>query len=230
MIPTVLGPVQAVSVTGSCSPREHLLNKPSPADLKAFHDNPITLARLAEFRSGKVSGGGATELDTASNKLFSLDECVQELASLKGVGSGLVLECSRQAEGRYPSGLAEISERSGMHIVMAASWRRVRAVGLVVAGGGCVHSNQVKSRTRRGDSFRLLDRCMLSPRMTCTRNIVLRSIGVSFVWRMKEVRCHTVHCSAIATAVETFCKSDRSERHTAAVHQQAQMNDVVHVS
>lgn len=121
MIATVLGPIEVSSVTGSCSPHEHLLNKPSPSDLKALHDNPITLATLAEARSSGDTGRFAI-----SNTLFSLDECVQELESLTDAGGGLVLACSTQREGRDPPGLAEISRRTGVHVVMAASWQAVR--------------------------------------------------------------------------------------------------------
>lgn len=92
--------------------------------MKALHDNPITLANLAEIRSSGDSGRLA-----ASNRLFSLDESVQELASLKGGGGlvVLVLECSAVSDGRDPSGLADISRRSGVSVVMAASAKEVGA-------------------------------------------------------------------------------------------------------
>lgn len=61
-----------------------------------------------------------------SNRLFSLDEGVQELALLKDAGGGLVLACSTAGEGRDPSGLAEISRRTGLGVVMAASWNEVQ--------------------------------------------------------------------------------------------------------
>lgn len=120
MIATVLSPVEAGSITGSCSCREELLHKASQAIMKTLHDNPITLGNLAEIRSSGDSGRLA-----ASNRLFSLDESVQELASLKD-GDGLVLECSAVSDGRDPAGLAEISRRSGLRIVMAASAKEVR--------------------------------------------------------------------------------------------------------
>ena len=114
MIATVLGPFDPGRITGSCSSREELLHKASPATMKALHDNPITLANLAEVRSSDDRGHLS-----ASNRLFSLDESVQELASLDG--GGLVMECSAVIDGRDPSSLAEISRRSGVTIVMAAS-------------------------------------------------------------------------------------------------------------
>lgn len=117
MIATVLGPVDKSSVTGSCSAHEHLLQKPSPADIKAIQDNPITLLNLAEARSCGGEGGRFT----ASNRLFSLDESVQEVRSLVDAGGGLVLECSTPGRGRDPSGLADISTRTGINVVMAAS-------------------------------------------------------------------------------------------------------------
>lgn len=119
MIATVLGPLDAGSITGRCCSREELLHKASPAIMKALHDDPITLANLAEVRSSGDRGRLA-----ASNRLFSLDESVQELASLKG-GDGLILECSAVSDGRDPAGLAEISRRSGVSIVMAASAKEV---------------------------------------------------------------------------------------------------------
>ncbi|CAM9299642.1 unnamed protein product [Ectocarpus fasciculatus] len=115
MIPTVLLPVAADAVAGTCSSREELLHKATTSTSStttAFHDNPITLASLCEARS---SG------DADRFRLFSLDEGVQELASLKDAGGGLLVECSTAAEGRDPSGLAEISRRSGLGIVLGAS-------------------------------------------------------------------------------------------------------------
>lgn len=133
MIATVLGPIHKSSVTGSCSAHEHLLQKPSPSDMKAIHDNPITLLSLAEARSG--DGGRFA----ASNRLFSLDESVQEIRSLVDAGGSLVLECSTQREGRDPSGLADISTRTGICIVMAASWARKHMVSrsIVRSKRGC---------------------------------------------------------------------------------------------
>lgn len=133
MIATVLGPIDKSFVTGSCSAHEHLLQKPSPSEKKAIHDNPITLLSLAEARSGD---GGRFAV---SNRLFSLDESVQEIRSLVDAGGSLVLECSTPREGRDPSGLADISARTGIGIVMAASWTRKHVVSrcIVRSERGC---------------------------------------------------------------------------------------------
>ncbi|CBJ32441.1 conserved unknown protein [Ectocarpus siliculosus] len=112
MIPTVLLPVAADAVAGACSSREELLHRATTSSMTAFQDNPITLANLCEARS---SG------DADRFRLFSFDEGVQELASLKDAGGGLLVECSTAAEGRDPSGLAEISRRTGLGIVLGAS-------------------------------------------------------------------------------------------------------------
>lgn len=122
-VATVLGAVNAAIISGSISSREELLHKVSPAVMKTIHENPLTMGNLAEVRSGGDSGRLAP-----SNRLFSLDESVQELASLKDVpggDGGLVVEASAASEGRDPSGLAEISRRSGLSIVMAASVKEV---------------------------------------------------------------------------------------------------------
>lgn len=132
MIPTVLGPVEAQSITGSCSSREELLHhqvvprnhaakEHELVTMRAIRDNPITLANLAEVRSSGDAGRLAP-----CNRLFSLDESVQELALLKDAGGGLVLACSAAGDGRDPSGLAEISRRTGLGVVMAASWNEVQ--------------------------------------------------------------------------------------------------------
>ncbi len=127
-VPTVLGSVDADAavISGSICSREELLHRVSPAIMKTIHENPITLGNLAEVRSGGDSGRLAV-----SNRLFSLDESVQELASLKDVPGGeggLVLEATAAGEGRDPSGLAEISRRSGLSIVMAASVKEVHTI------------------------------------------------------------------------------------------------------
>lgn len=133
MIATVLGPIDKSFVTGSCSAHEHLLQKPSPSDMKAIHDNPITLLSLAEARSG--NGGRFA----ASNRLFSLDESAQEVRSLVDAGGSLVLECSTPREGRDPSGLADISARTGICIVMAAARtsKHVVSQSIVRSERGC---------------------------------------------------------------------------------------------
>lgn len=120
MIPTVLGPREASSVPGYCSPHERLIHKSSPSDLQAILDTPITLANLAEARHGSDTGRFAV-----SNKLYSLDESVQELGALVDAGGGLVLACGAVGDGRDPSGLAEIARRSKIGVVMAASWQWV---------------------------------------------------------------------------------------------------------
>lgn len=124
MIPTVLLPVAADAVAGTCSSREELLHK-TTTSMTAFHENSITLASLCEARS---SG------DADRFRLFSLDEGVQELASLKDAGGGLLVECSTAADGRDPSGLAEISRRSGLEIVLGASCQQVQLDGCSVCG------------------------------------------------------------------------------------------------
>lgn len=126
MIVTALGPIEASSVKGSCSPQEHLLHKLSPSDLKAVLDAPITLANISEVRRRSSADGDGKGKFALSNRLFSMDESVQELESLADAGGGLVVACSTQQEGRDPAGLAEISRRTGMHVVMAASSRGVR--------------------------------------------------------------------------------------------------------
>lgn len=119
MIATVLGPIEPSSVTGGCSPHEHLLQQTSPSDLKDIHDTPITLLNLGDARSHP-------DHLAASNRLFSPDESVQELGALVDAGGALVLACSTVEEGRDPAGLADISRRSGVRVVMGASSGGVR--------------------------------------------------------------------------------------------------------
>lgn len=117
MIPTVLGPIESSSVTEGCSPHECLLQKPSSEDLAAIKMNPLTLANLSEVRSCVDYG-----TFSVSNKLFSLDESVQELGALEDAGGALVVACETAEDGRDPEGLAEIARRSKVGVVMAASW------------------------------------------------------------------------------------------------------------
>lgn len=128
MIPTVLGPVDGAPITGAASAREVLLHGASPSSMKVIHDNPITLTNLAEVRSSGDTGRLA-----ASNRLFSVDEGVQELASLKDAGGGVVLDCSTTEDGRQPSGLQDIARRSGLAVVMAASCKEVGALSHVAS-------------------------------------------------------------------------------------------------
>lgn len=123
MIPTVLGPIESSSVTEVCSPHECLLHRPSPEDLAAINLNPITLANLSEVRSCIDEGRFSL-----SNKLFSLDESVQELGALEDAGGALVVACETSEDGRDPGGLAEIARRSKVGVVMAASWHHPQGV------------------------------------------------------------------------------------------------------
>lgn len=139
MIVTVLGPVEASSITGACSPHEHLLyTKPKPASgapsgraaAQPEVAVDITLANLAEVRSNP-------KRFAASNGLHSVDETVQELQQLVSAGGALVMECTKVGDGgRHPAGLVEVANRCGLHIVMGASCLKVRPRNELLALGG----------------------------------------------------------------------------------------------
>lgn len=95
------------------------------AMLAKVHEEPITLANFAQVRC-------QPESSHVSDRLLSLDESVQELADLVYIGGakGLVLDCTSVQQGRSAAGLVEVGRRSGLHVVMAASW-----VSTVIPGG-----------------------------------------------------------------------------------------------
>ncbi|CAM9576918.1 unnamed protein product [Discosporangium mesarthrocarpum] len=116
-VATVLHPVDPGSISGFCSVHERLLCV-SSAD-----SSPLTLESLGKLRRDPNCCG-------LRNRLLSLDEAVQELAHLKGVGGDLILDCTTAGEGRDPQGLVKIARRTGMLILMGASVAQIKGTAL----------------------------------------------------------------------------------------------------
>ncbi len=110
------------------SAREHLLKReekktPPPSSLRSVsvgmerHDlSPINLKGLHALRL-------CPEALETNLSLDSIDAAVQELKAGKEVNNWVIVDCTPSQLGRNPSGLVDISVRTGIHVV--STWPNV---------------------------------------------------------------------------------------------------------
>lgn len=114
VVSTVLGPVPADRL-GHVQTHEHLL-----CDLTRYlgegeaRDDEITLENLYETRVDRRN-----RLDM---RLDDVATAAAELAEFRTAGGGTIVEATSRGLGRDPSGLREIAERTGVHIVMGSGY------------------------------------------------------------------------------------------------------------
>lgn len=120
-VQTVLGPARPEAL-GVTLMHEHVLasmashwSEPSAPEDRAICRQPLTLERLWRARANP-------NLLLDNCELLDLELAVQELDLFKGAGGGAVLEMSTIGLARDPRGLAEISRRTGLHIVCGAGY------------------------------------------------------------------------------------------------------------
>lgn len=90
---------------------------PSELGVTLSHDHLI-LDAFALF--GEMSGSYAWILD-------DVDLATNEVERFRAAGGGAICEPTNEGIGRNPPALREISERTGVHVVMGAGWYRERA-------------------------------------------------------------------------------------------------------
>lgn len=119
IVRTVLGDVDP-SVLGHTQPHEHLLvdlSRPkttrTDATRRAFDNAPITLENYSYIRRHHT---------TEDLRIFDKDVAVAELARYTAAGGGTIVDATSIGLARDPRGLAEISRRSGVHVVMGAGF------------------------------------------------------------------------------------------------------------
>ncbi|MQA98322.1 MAG: aryldialkylphosphatase [Streptosporangiales bacterium] len=119
IVRTVLGDVDP-SALGHTQPHEHLLidlSRPKttrrPVADRALDNAPITLENHYRVRRHHTS---------EDLRLFDVDVAVDELARYTASGGGTIVDATSIGLGRDPRGLAEISRRSGVHVVMGAGF------------------------------------------------------------------------------------------------------------
>lgn len=119
IVRTVLGDVDP-AVLGHTQPHEHLLidlSRPKSTRMtvaeRALDNAPITLENYYRVRRHHTS---------EDLRLFDRDVAVQELARYTAAGGGTIVDATSIGLGRDALGLAEISRRSGVHVVMGAGF------------------------------------------------------------------------------------------------------------
>lgn len=119
VVRTVLGDVDP-SALGHTQPHEHLLidvtrprSKRATASERALDQAPITLASYYYVRRHHTS---------ADLQLFDVDVAIEELARYTAAGGATIVDVTSVGLGRDPQGLAAISRRSGVHVVMGAGF------------------------------------------------------------------------------------------------------------
>ncbi|MFC9357235.1 phosphotriesterase [Rhodococcus sp. NPDC057014] len=125
-IMTVLGPVDS-SLIGHTQPHEHLLCDLSSASLgvqppreelsataRSRMQTPITLENRYEIRK--------TILHNENLQLTDEITIADELTDYRSAGGSAIVDATPIGLGRDPEGLARLSRRSGVHIVMGAGY------------------------------------------------------------------------------------------------------------
>lgn len=118
---TVRGPVGPAEV-GPTIMHEHVLldyrGRPKEAltaTEAAFYEQPVSLSNLSRLRSW-VS-------PNADNLILGdVDVAIREVLEFKRWGGSGIVDCTSIGLGRDPTGLLQVSNASGLHIVMGAGW------------------------------------------------------------------------------------------------------------
>ena len=120
-VQTVLGPV-APEKLGATLTHEHMLidlrvlwGGPCSTEHGDFYGAPVSIETL-----GRIKHEGAPNAD--NSVLSSLETAIDEVRMYKQHGGGSLVDATSGGIARDPSGLARISEETGVHIVMGASY------------------------------------------------------------------------------------------------------------
>lgn len=118
---TVKGPVDPATV-GPTIMHEHVLldyrgkrREGLTATQAAFYEEPVSLRNLSRLRS-LVS-------PNADNLILGdVDVAIREVLEFKRWGGSGIVDCTSIGLGRDPTGLLQVSNATGLHIVMGAGW------------------------------------------------------------------------------------------------------------
>ena len=118
---TVRGPVDPAEL-GPTIMHEHVLldyrGRPKEAltaTEAAFYEQPVSLSNLSRLRSW-VSPNEDNLI------LGDVDVAIREVLEFKRWGGSGIVDCTSIGLGRDPTGLFQVSNASGLHIVMGAGW------------------------------------------------------------------------------------------------------------
>ncbi len=118
---TVRGPI-AVEEMGVTLMHEHLLTdastwwrEPAEASRKAMAHRPVTIDMLGELRLDPF-------LNLDNCRLLDIDVAVEEASKFRDLGGSTVVDTTVIGTGRDPLALLQISNRTGLHVVMGSGY------------------------------------------------------------------------------------------------------------
>lgn len=177
---TVTGPVDATEL-GPTLFHEHVLNdnasawrRPGPHEADAWQlvDLPVTAGLRERLRTDPYVCKDNCSLD-------DVDVAVAELAAFAQLGGGTVVEQTTDGIGRAPAALREVSERSGVRIVMGCGYYLERSHPPHVAGASVDElAAQLRTELTDGvDGVRpgLIGEIGIGPDFTAAEETVLRA-------------------------------------------------------
>ena len=122
---TVRGPIDP-SKLGQTLIHEHIFfdaklplpERPEPATDVELSGQPLSMSNLQAVRSGRWNAD--------NDFLGNFEEALNEVCEFKAIGGGTIVDVSNIRLGRDPASLLKISNASGLHVVMGASWYQKR--------------------------------------------------------------------------------------------------------
>lgn len=119
VVQTVTGPVPA-SDLGICLTHEHIINdvtswwhEPFTESQARFAHEPVGIDQLWELHNDPFASRDNCRLD-------NLDVAVAEVSLFAGLGGRTILDATSGSIGRDPRGLREVSERTGVQVLMGS--------------------------------------------------------------------------------------------------------------
>ncbi|WP_053204133.1 phosphotriesterase family protein [Jiangella muralis] len=126
---TVLGDIP-VAAAGHIQPHEHVLCDmsglvdPANPNARDWHTLPATVREAIDLpvRPDTYDAIKRSVLNRDNLRLCSEEDAISELMEYVGLGGGTMVDSSTIGLGRDPLGLARVSRRTGVHIVMGSGY------------------------------------------------------------------------------------------------------------
>ena len=184
-VTTVLGEIDAREL-GVVLPHDHLLidlrslvNKPDPKDHPEFYEK-LNITNLFRIKADPYALEDNALLD-------SVDIAVEEMIAYRNAGGRSVADVTLRSIGRDPLKLREISQRSGVHVVMGC--------GQYI---GAAHEEKVHGATEKELAAEIVKEIRVGTDGTDVRAGVIGEIGTSEEISSDEMKC--LRAAGIAAA------------------------------
>ena len=120
-IQTVLGPIESQQL-GATLTHEHLLSDlsslyetPAEATARDLFYQPVSLKNIGYIRHHGVSNAD-------DSKLMDVETAIEEASLYSRHGGGAIVDATSMGIARDPTGLAQVSRATGVHIIMGSSY------------------------------------------------------------------------------------------------------------